>query len=183
MNIKFWEKWTKKKRRGTRANVIAREANRIVLLSGTIYTNIEDAILINYEFIDNTGHSFICHQDDYAYKDFDGVPTYIHNVGDIFCCNCRFDGQIGSEMFRSILDANIGTQMIESLEDFRKEGTNWKPIIIGVGVLILALILWKSGILASLIQSITGTVQPVPTTPVPTTPIPTTPPPPELPLG
>lgn len=134
--------------------VLAKETIQIDLLPGKQKLNVENAIEIQYKWLDNQYHTFIVSKDSIIGTK-NGIPVYSHNVGEVFGNNTN--GHIGSEYLNTIIESQIGTQMIKGLieiQDDEKFRFPLKETIIVVGILIGILILWKSGILDRLIFSL-----------------------------
>lgn len=155
----FLKKWFKPKP-GTPCWIVSKENDIKKMVKGTVLINHKDAILIDYEWIDNTGHSLIAGQDDfYVINSADGLPIFFHNVGDLFCCNCRFDGQIGSEYFHTILRSDIGSKMLTTLQEVNDNPSlPWGKILLIGGIIIGVLFLWQTGIIDQLLATITGSL-------------------------
>jgi len=171
--------------KGTPCWILAKEANIIDMVPGIIGTNLNEGIEVSYTWIDKTKHRFLDKQGTYiATKGLTGFPIYIHNVGQLFgegltremisAFNQSLIAQdqpelpcIGSEYYQSITGSNIGSQMIETLEEYQEgSGIPWKWVLIIGGVIILAVVLWQTGILQSLMGSVTESVVPA-TKPMP----------------
>ncbi|MBA7690904.1 hypothetical protein ES703_99440 [subsurface metagenome] len=162
-----------KKEKGTPCWVLAKEANLIDMVPGLIGTNLDNGIEISYTWLDKTKHRFINGQDCYiGIKGETGRPIYTHNMGELFgegltkemidTFNKSLIEQggkplpcISSEYYQSITASNIGSQMIETLEKYREGGEfPWKWVLIIVGIIIVGIVLWQTGILDSLFDSL-----------------------------
>lgn len=169
----------KKEPEGSPCWVLGKEANIIDIVPGIIGTNLDDGIEISYTWVDNTKHKYLESQYNYiGVRGRTGLPVYTHDVGqlfgegltkemvDAFNESLIKDGKqplpcIGSEYYQSISASNIGSQMITTLEEFQ-EGSNipWKIILIAGGVIIVAVVLWQTGIVQSLLGSVSQSVVP-----------------------
>lgn len=152
---------------GTPCYIIGNEANIRKLIKGVITTNNANEIKITYQWIDNTEHTFIESQDAYVAV-IEGLPTYVHNVGDILGAGItrqaieeyyqdKTTPNIGSEAYNRISETDIVVKAIEGLEEiFDKDeaGLPWKKILIYGSIVIAIFWLWKSGILTGLLNDI-----------------------------
>ncbi len=139
---------------------MGKEANIIRIVEGTITTNVDEGIAINYKWVDNTEHRYVTDQDMYAYI-IKGKPVYLHNVGSLY--GDMVSSEVGSELYSMIYNSEVGVQLIRFMEALREEGKFplKKAIIIG-GIAIIIIILWQTGFLSNLI----GDIIPTDTVPV-----------------
>ena len=155
--MKLLDKIFGKKETGFPCWVLANQSDDMMLRPALIKTSLDQVIELEYEWIDGSRHTYITGKDEYRTK-IENKPVYIHkNIGSCFSDNR--ESNISSEYFNKIVASNIGSQMLNTLEEFQ-EGTKipWKWILIISGVIILGVVLWQTGILQSLFDSLAGSV-------------------------
>jgi len=156
MNVFNWI-FHRGEEQGSPCYVVSNESNVTAMIEGTILENKDQQVRIRYKWLDKTWHSFITGQQNYAFT-FESYPVFYHDVG------CPYGSyksgndeelKMSSEYLDQILGINIGGKMISTLEEYMEEGgLPWKMILIGVAIVIGVVVLWQTGILQSLMESL-----------------------------
>lgn len=130
------------------------------MVKGKIMQQFEDGLRIDYTDNTNQTQSIIAHKKDFVcINPSDKIPIFCHNNSDLFVCNTRLDKVVGSRYFHKILNENFGGGMVDALEPYNKP-TNipWKIILIAGGIIVGLIILWQTGILPDLFNSLTNSI-------------------------
>lgn len=146
-------KLLKLERKGSPCQVIGLEAGVIENCPGRIMENVDNGFRVEYQWIDKTMHSFTAAKGDHIGHNHEGIPTYSHDVGNIF--SGTTDSKIGSEFFYKIVNSNLGSQAMDYMEDMQRSGSiNWKRWLI-IGAIAIALIyLWQTGFLTQILNDV-----------------------------
>lgn len=116
----------------------------------------KDSIKIRYLWINDEFHSFIDREQSILFY-FNGLPVYLHNLGNLFgeYSGLKLDNEISSQYYDQISNSSIVSRTISAIEDWDEGGGfPWKWVGIIGGGAILIYILWKAGIIPSLLESV-----------------------------
>lgn len=125
--------------------VLARSGDVIEYCKGNIRHEVGVGRSIRYRWLDDKVRSFIARKMDKVGVRGDGVDVYAHRVGDLWVSSV--EGFISDEFYEKITNSDIGSRIVDNVKDIReREGwIDWKKILIVVGVIILVIVLWKTG--------------------------------------
>lgn len=147
--------------RGNPAWIIVDENGRRTMIKGEVKTQWKDGLQVGYTWKGGQGHTFITLEGALLFE-FDKLPVFGHNVGHLFgeCSGLKLDeddkrGEISSAYYDALSNCDIAERVIDSIEEWdRSGGLPWKWILIIGGAAIGIIILWKAGVIQSLLQSI-----------------------------
>lgn len=159
------EKIFGKKIKGTPCWVVSLKGKDKLLLPGMMFDEKDEAVTIVYHQINEPEQRFITRDQDYVFL-VDGVPAYDHNSGYVFDNNLLkdktlIDGvKVSSYYFHQVYDLNVGAGLAGALRDDLdgEHAIPWKTILIWAAVAIGAFVLWKSGIVQSLLSTVSGSI-------------------------
>lgn len=135
----------------------------VVETAGT--QKIQNAAKVSFEWIDGSKHSFMADLDNPLGQDADGLSIYPQNVGSVYAANVSKDF-IDSQWFNEALELNVAKDYFKHLEDLRNsKSVPWMKYALWAGIAILAIFLWKSGILEQVYNDIVPQQPPAQTVP------------------
>lgn len=157
MNVirKYWNMIFGEDLIGISCFVLAEKSNKRFMLPGIYCPVLEDALIVSYTWIDGSSHQFIAMQDSYLFE-YDKKIVFRHFPGDIFVNGIKnSDINMTSDLYKKINDVNIACDLTSKLKEYSEpRDFPWKIIMLLAGIIIGIIILFNTGVIPSLINTI-----------------------------